>query len=343
MQTKRRNRLFLVVALVGTGCLSSSGVQLGTRWRGTPAEAFFESGIAQDNNCIVCHTVGDRGGTVGPVLNNVGYRRSEQWLREWLRDPNQVKNGTLMPKFPFSPGELDQAVKFLSAMKLDMRTEAVLAGNGSPVEKGEELFASFDCTACHRIGDEGRTIGPNLTWVGSRKTQEWERNWLRDPPAFKPGTFMPNFHLSEPAIDALTAYLHTLTGAQNEKGRNWERRAGRFFGYSTSQRGELVFSRLACAACHGERLREGLVNPNAKPDGRIPAINTRVGEMTIAELRKLVDEGLEAEKLDPSGPDPLYDCPAYPGGMDDEDASNLHAFLQTLAPEQREWVIREND
>ena len=34
--------------------------------------------------------------------------------------------------------------------------------------------------------------------------------WLRDPPAVKPGSFMPDYDLSEDQIDALVAYLQTL-------------------------------------------------------------------------------------------------------------------------------------
>jgi len=340
MVSKRRSLAWLALAVAVTGCLSTSGgVQLGNRWAGTPAQHFFESNLATTYNCVVCHTVGDRGGTVGPVLNNVGYRRSKDWLRSWLTDPNAVKNGTRMPKFPFSTAELDQAVEMLSSMRLDMTTDVILAAAGSAPEKGKRLFEDFDCFACHRVGDRGRTIGPDLTWIGRRKSQAWETNWLRDPPAFKPGTFMPDFHLSKPAIAALVSYLHTLAGQDNQEAVDWETLAGEFFGYTESEQGHLVFARLACAACHGQRLREGVSNPNAQPDGRVPAIDTVVGEMTAAELQQLVEGGLQAKKLDPSGPEPLYDCPSYPGALDQDSADSLLTYLKTLAPKKRKWRI----
>ena len=34
--------------------------------------------------------------------------------------------------------------------------------------------------------------------------------WLKDPPAEKPGSWMPNYHLTPDQIDALTAYLESL-------------------------------------------------------------------------------------------------------------------------------------
>ena len=36
------------------------------------------------------------------------------------------------------------------------------------------------------------------------------RKWLRDPPKAKPGSVMPNLHLSEDEITSLIAYLDTL-------------------------------------------------------------------------------------------------------------------------------------
>jgi cytochrome c oxidase subunit 2 len=34
--------------------------------------------------------------------------------------------------------------------------------------------------------------------------------WLADPPGVKPGSKMPNYHLTPDEIQALTAYLETL-------------------------------------------------------------------------------------------------------------------------------------
>src|ERR671910_1339840 len=36
------------------------------------------------------------------------------------------------------------------------------------LEKGQEVMASSGCLGCHKIGENGNTLGPNLTNVGSR-------------------------------------------------------------------------------------------------------------------------------------------------------------------------------
>jgi cytochrome c oxidase subunit 2 len=63
------------------------------------------------------------------------------------------------------------------------------------------------------------TVGPDLTHVASRTTiasgilknnsQDMTR-WLHDPPAEKPGSLMPNLHLSDNDVNALVAYLESL-------------------------------------------------------------------------------------------------------------------------------------
>ena len=62
-------------------------------------------------------------------------------------------------------------------------------------------------------------MGPDLTHVGSRaiiasgildNTPENMARWIKDPPAEKPGSLMPNLHLSDQDVNALVAYLEAL-------------------------------------------------------------------------------------------------------------------------------------
>jgi cytochrome c oxidase subunit 2 len=90
------------------------------------------------------------------------------------------------------------------------------------VAEGAQLFLQAGCTGCHVIdGYPGAVgeVGPNLSLVGARSTLAggWLENtpeqlaeWLRDPPAEKPGSFMPDLDLSEDEIERLVAYLQTL-------------------------------------------------------------------------------------------------------------------------------------
>ena len=87
--------------------------------------------------------------------------------------------------------------------------------------EGEKVFLEAGCVNCHAIrGTEaaGQTA-PDLTHFGSRETfagaifENNEANladWLRDPPAVKPGSLMPDYGLTEEQIEVLVAYLMSL-------------------------------------------------------------------------------------------------------------------------------------
>jgi len=100
----------------------------------------------------------------------------------------------------------------------------IAAGPGSP-DAGKQLVTSKGCIACHTIQQvpEARgTVGPVLDGVGDPigrpkiaggtldNTPENLRRWLRDPPAAKPGTMMPNLSLTPQEISHLLAFLQTL-------------------------------------------------------------------------------------------------------------------------------------
>ncbi len=47
-----------------------------------------------------------------------------------------------------------------------------LLAQGGDAAKGKELVSSSGCLNCHRIGDTGSRMGPNLSDIGDRRTPE---------------------------------------------------------------------------------------------------------------------------------------------------------------------------
>lgn len=89
------------------------------------------------------------------------------------------------------------------------------------VDQGREALMRTGCIACHRIDGTAAqgVLGPDLSHVGSRRTiaagilantSENMERWLRDPPAVKPGSLMPNLQLADDDVRSLTAYLLSL-------------------------------------------------------------------------------------------------------------------------------------
>ncbi len=309
-------------------------------WAATPQEDFLKGSIVAKYQCTTCHTITGTGGTVGPILNFVGLRRQEEWLRRWLDDPQAVKPGTKMPKFDFTSEELGNVVAALSRMTRTVDAEKILTGPGSPAEKGESLFRAYDCLACHRIGKEGRFVGPDLTWLALRKSKAWERVWLKDPPDIKPGTFMPNFRLSPEEIDALTAYLEGLRGQANEDSQSWEFMVNMFLNNKAARRGELVFKRFACWSCHGEEGMGGIRNPNAAPDEAIPPLTRAALDYRMEELKGLLAKRRQPEAKDSGREPPPFFCPGYSGAIADDELKDLYAYLESLAPKGGRWKVR---
>jgi cytochrome c oxidase subunit II len=84
------------------------------------------------------------------------------------------------------------------------------------------------CTQCHAVNGlrdangepvRGSIDAPNLSHFASRdcfagcifeNTDENLRRWLADPPAMKPGSWMPDYKLTSEEIDQLIAFLNTL-------------------------------------------------------------------------------------------------------------------------------------
>lgn len=102
--------------------------------------------------------------------------------------------------------------------------DAVIPTSGLAAE-GARAFKEFQngtCMSCHTIrGIEGAagTVGPDLThfadrtWFAGAMLETNKENlitWLRDPPAVKPGSLMPNYHIPEDTIAALVEFLLSL-------------------------------------------------------------------------------------------------------------------------------------
>ncbi|MDP9328890.1 MAG: cytochrome c oxidase subunit II [Actinomycetota bacterium] len=100
--------------------------------------------------------------------------------------------------------------------------EDAITPTGGLAASGFDAFMGGRCIECHAIqGTPAQGIaGPDLTHFASRlcmvgclldnQDREDIARWLRDPPAVKPGSFMPNYHLPEDEIQALVAYLQSL-------------------------------------------------------------------------------------------------------------------------------------
>lgn len=153
--------------------------------------------------------------------------------------PNQINEMWLQADetgiFPGQCAELCGAshalMKFVTVVQDQAEFERWLEHQAAPaaqpasdavdVQAGATKFLTAGCIACHRIKGTPAMgmIGPDLTHFGSRhtvaagilpNTPENLSAWLKNPPAIKPGSLMPNLGLSDEDVRVLVAYLHSL-------------------------------------------------------------------------------------------------------------------------------------
>ncbi len=65
--------------------------------------------------CFACHRLEGHGGSVGPALDGVRGRKSRAEILEWLADPQAIRPGTSMPRFPLTPLERELLADYLLA------------------------------------------------------------------------------------------------------------------------------------------------------------------------------------------------------------------------------------
>jgi len=179
---------------------------------------------------------------VGPSLRHVSSKVGFDWLYSWLRNPQDFRPSTKMPRFfglwdhlsgkgleesqRYEPIEIRSMIAYLSSVSQPFDYATPPAGITAPpdVDRGRKVVEVRGCLACHQHADfpnATSTHGPNLSRIGAKAAShpdgaKWLYSWLRDPSRYHPRTIMPNVLLepvkladgtvSDPAADA-TAYL----------------------------------------------------------------------------------------------------------------------------------------
>jgi cytochrome c oxidase cbb3-type subunit III len=130
-------------------------------------------------NCSGCHGV-DAGGGDGPDLHGVLARLGDPAVQDIIR---RGIPGTAMPgSSTISERETVSIVAYIRT--LDSTTSAVNVV-GDP-KKGEGLYNSSGCPACHMIAGQGGCIGPDLSRIGAMRGTANLKARLEDPGANLP-------------------------------------------------------------------------------------------------------------------------------------------------------------
>ncbi|MGH9664155.1 MAG: c-type cytochrome, partial [Bryobacteraceae bacterium] len=135
------------------------------------------------SNCAVCHGADGAGGCGSNLLGR---------LQNGDRDAdiaNVVQHGvpgTSMPAFQFEKDELAALVKHILTLRHGAPSPPPPGGDRVA---GRLLYRSRGCAGCHRIGEAGSTLGPDLTRVGAGRSYEFLKTSVLDPSAEVPDEY----------------------------------------------------------------------------------------------------------------------------------------------------------
>ena len=93
--------------------LTALTVLTGTVWAADGAAIY-------DKKCKACHSIGGVGGPMaktGGALDDVGSKRDEAWLRDFLKDPKSKMPNAKMPKVSLSDEDLNAVVTYMLSLK----------------------------------------------------------------------------------------------------------------------------------------------------------------------------------------------------------------------------------
>jgi mono/diheme cytochrome c family protein len=257
-------------------------------------------------NCAACHRhslITPRLAEAAPGLAIEGSRARRVWLEDFLKHSTAVRpfgyrpgDGSRMPDFHLSDGEAKQLAAFLSASKENAPAlphfEPQKLSAFSRSKALALLQNKLSCLGCHRLGEQGGRIGPDLTQVRDRLQPDYVYAVIQNPRSVQPHTMMPripltvelarlisNFLLQQDAKGPPTSYLslmeHPLIPFEQEL------EASAVGG--TAKHNYLQY----CAACHGKEGRgDGF---NAPFLARAPTAHADPGYMAMRPDDTLYD------------------------------------------------------
>ncbi len=257
-----------------------------------PGDAQAGDRLFAAKGCRTCHTLGGRGGTVGPRLDKYSRYTSPLYLATalWKHGPAMAKAMAehKVPRPRFKDDDIPNLMAFIRASGSGV--ERVYARPGSPA-RGEELFREKRCVTCHALRGQGGKVGPDLGEPGRLKgslTQIVGAMWNHGPRMWEKMAerWIDVPSLATEDLSDLVSYLY-------------------FFQFidppGDPARGRLVFRAKQCGNCHalrgggkdvGPPLAEG--DAPSTPLAIITAMWNHAGKMD----RKMLEENLSWPALD---------------------------------------------
>jgi mono/diheme cytochrome c family protein/cbb3-type cytochrome oxidase cytochrome c subunit len=228
--------------------------------------------LYRELGCMNCHDQisGHPDTKMGPDLTTVTERISPAYLRKWLLAPHETKPGTTMPDLYEALSEADrdetveQIFQYLMSRGEKFQPDGSLIVEPEARIRGENLFHSVGCVACHaprrepmvRVGGDDDFSERVVTYVDvklpsvplpdlSMKTNHSSlSSFLLDPHTIRPSGRMPNMKLSPDEAKDIATYLLMDQSQLRPEEIPFQ------LDVVKARIGEQLFNFIGCARCH---------------------------------------------------------------------------------------------
>jgi len=173
--------------------------------------------LLSELNCLSCHLTDEAtkrrlSPKQAPILDGIGSRVKVEWIRSYLANPHSARPGTTMPDVLSSLPEALRASSIEALTHFLASTGNVPEGhsNATAAQKGEVLFRTVGCLACHNSQAENApeiATSVILPDVGKKYSMPSLMAFLKDPLKSRPSGRMPALGLSDEDYQNLAHYF----------------------------------------------------------------------------------------------------------------------------------------
>jgi cytochrome c2 len=192
-----------------------------------------------DKGCQNCHSLGGKGGSAGPTLDNYSRYASPLFLTTALWNRGKAMAEAMevlnLPRATFQGNDIPDLMAYLRSVGGGI--ERIYVPPGNP-RSGQKLFATMACAKCHPVTDGSKGIGPDLrVKLKGSLMQISGAMWNHGP---KMWGRMVQMRIDVPTLvteemSDLISYLYFLQFIDPP---------------GDAKRGRIVYQQKRCAACH---------------------------------------------------------------------------------------------
>jgi mono/diheme cytochrome c family protein len=272
--------------------LTDSSLLLNVPQLGEATEEEIKTGrrLFREKGCANCHTLTGTGApkNFGPDLTAEGVKNASElefgnariehslvsYIQAKLQNPASVNLVARMPQYDLNQADLDALTTTLLSQTGPAPTGTMQQlvvprkeGSFQPVGAFAQIYQRYKCNVCHLFNGYGGTIGPDLSYEGSRAQKKWIADFLKNPRTIRPTLrlHMPQFNMPEKDAAIAADFLATT---MQKPGVDPESMDSRQFTPAMASTGKQLYEvKYQCQSCHTIGGTGGDVGPKLNNSG----------------------------------------------------------------------------